>query len=169
MRLLDHCPLSHQGDPPTLDDLVTPRPIPPCLEPPADPWVVLARVEFDDDGNITAVDNCGCRRMVVSLADAWWKCTTSQLTLSKVEVTPAGPYTPGQQGIKLTVTGTAIDSGATADLGPGVRVTGKLFQNATTIDFTVRILKSARKGDRNLVVTNPDCRMATSAKALTIS
>jgi Quinohemoprotein amine dehydrogenase, alpha subunit domain III len=168
LRLLDYCPTSHQGEPPTLDDLVAPRPIPACPDPPPDPWVVLAKVEFDDGGNITAVDNCGCRRMVVSLAEAWWKCTTSQLTVTGVQGDPAGDYSRGQQGIKLKVTGTAIDQDATADLGPGVKVTSKQYTNPTTIEFTVRILKSAQKGERDLTITNPDCRIATLPKAIKI-
>ena len=168
LRLLDYCPATHQGDPPDLDDLVTPRPIPACPEPPADPWVVLAKVQFDPDGTITAVDNCDCRRMVVSLAEAWWKCTTSQLTVTGVKRDPGGDYTRGQQGIKLTVSGGAIDPGATADLGPGVKVTGRQHKSATEIVYTVRILKSAQKGERDLTVTNPDCRIATSKKVFKI-
>jgi hypothetical protein len=168
VRLLDYCPIPANADPPALEDLVAPQPLPDCPPDPTDPWVPLASVEFDPDGNITAIDNCSCRRMVVSLARAWWRCTTSQLTVSGVQGTPAGPYSRGQSGIKLTVTGTAIDPDATADLGPGVRVTSSKLQSPTTMEYTVRVLKSAPKGDRTLTVTNPDCRIGTFPKAMTI-
>jgi hypothetical protein len=170
VRLLDHCPTSYTETPPLLEDLVAPRPIPECPPYPTDPWVVLAHVEFDVDGNITAVDNCGCRRMVVSLADAWWKCTTSQLTITKVETAPAGPFTRGQTGIQMTVTGTNIDQKAAAQVGQGVKVTAlQVKADGTAMTLTLRILNFAQAGDRALTVTNPDCKIASAASALTIS
>ena len=44
---------------------------PPC---PPEPWVVLACVKVDDEGNVTVINHCKCRRMVVSFADLWWRC-----------------------------------------------------------------------------------------------
>ncbi len=46
-----------------------------CLDCPADPWVVLAMIDVASDGTIKEIDNCSCRRMVVSFADFWWQCT----------------------------------------------------------------------------------------------
>jgi hypothetical protein len=168
VRLLDGCPPSHQGDPPSPDDVLAPGPIPDCPEP-TDPWVVLARVAFDDDGTITEIDNCACRRMVLSLAGLWWRCQARQLTVANVTAEPAEPQTPGTQGIKLTVKGSGLDPAATAELGPGVRVTTTEVPAADTMVLTVRILKSAKPGDRMLVVTNPDCTFAKAAKALTVA
>jgi len=36
--------------------------------------VVLADVELDADGNVVKIDNCVCRRLVLSFADFWWHC-----------------------------------------------------------------------------------------------
>jgi hypothetical protein len=158
--LLDGCPPSHE--------LLNPTRLPACPPDPDDPWVVLATVDVDPDGTVTAVDNCACRRLVLSLAAFWSRCQPTKLTVSKVETKPAGPFTQGQTGIEVNVTGTNIDQDATANLGEGVKVTATTVA-AGTMTLTVRILKSAQPGDRALTITNPDCAIATAAKALTIS
>jgi hypothetical protein len=71
--VLDHCPGSDTA-PPELSRLARPQGIPDCPACPTDPWVVLAQVTADDKGNITKIDNCVCRRMVLSLAPFWWRC-----------------------------------------------------------------------------------------------
>jgi hypothetical protein len=71
--VLDQCPPSH-ATPPDLNNLTRPTGIPDCPPCPTDPWVVLAQVTTDDQGHVTKVDNCVCRRMVVSLAPYWWRC-----------------------------------------------------------------------------------------------
>jgi hypothetical protein len=72
--VLDDCPDDHLNPP----DLATldrpPGGIPDCPPCPTDPWVVLAEVTADKKGAITRIDNCKCRRMVVSLAQYWRKC-----------------------------------------------------------------------------------------------
>jgi hypothetical protein len=71
--VLDHCPTSHV-DPPSLDDLGKPHGIPDCPPCPTDPWVVLAKVTVDPNGVVQVIDNCSCRRMVISLAPYWTRC-----------------------------------------------------------------------------------------------
>lgn len=66
---LDECPDSH-GSPPS----ARPDSIPECPPCPDSPWVVLAKVEFDDSGCVVRIDNCSCRRLVKSHACDWWKC-----------------------------------------------------------------------------------------------
>ena len=70
--ILDHCPASHQGDPPPF------RPcngeIPDCPPCPDEPWVVLAKVETDANGIVGDPDNCSCRRLVLALAPYWCRC-----------------------------------------------------------------------------------------------
>jgi hypothetical protein len=56
-------PAEEDGDCPTC---------PPCC---TDPWVVLARVEFDGGGKIVSIANCTYRRLVVSFASEWKTCT----------------------------------------------------------------------------------------------
>jgi hypothetical protein len=169
--VLDHCPESHQAEPPSLDDLLGgDGGLPSCPPDPTDPWVVLAAVDVDDDGKITTIDNCSCRRMVASLASLWWRCEISQLTVTGVTVTPSGPYTPNQTDVVLTVNGTNIEQGATADLGQGVKVTAKEVKaDGSFMKVTIRILKSAQPGERTLTVTNPDCTIASAANALTVT
>lgn len=48
---------------------------PPC---PSDPWVRLAEITLGDEGKIDKIDNCVCRRMVVSFANYWCRCTEEQ-------------------------------------------------------------------------------------------
>jgi hypothetical protein len=39
--------------------------------------VVLAEVTLDDDGTITKIDNCACRRIVASARDSWHTCDST--------------------------------------------------------------------------------------------
>jgi hypothetical protein len=49
--------------------------LPECPPWPKDPWAVLAGVKFDSgSGNITEIDNCSNRRLVISFARYWRKC-----------------------------------------------------------------------------------------------
>jgi hypothetical protein len=73
IRILNHCPPSHD-QPPQWEDLNT-GPVPQCPPCPDDAWVVLAKVTFEADGRITRIDNCDCRRMVHALGHFWWSCT----------------------------------------------------------------------------------------------
>jgi len=72
IKILDYCPDTHT-DPPDLDNVghgQIPE-CPPCS--PDDAWVVLAKVNVADDGTVQ-IDNCQCRRLVVSLQSFWWEC-----------------------------------------------------------------------------------------------
>ena len=76
LGLLDECPQSHQGEPTDFEDLEL-KDVPDCPECPQEPWVVLARVDYDVDGNLT-IDNCSCRRLVLSPASLWWRCGSGE-------------------------------------------------------------------------------------------
>lgn len=67
--LLPRCPGSHSQTP-TKPDHKT------CPPEPTDPWVVLASVQVGDTGVVKAddIDNCECRRIVISFADSWTTC-----------------------------------------------------------------------------------------------
>jgi hypothetical protein len=69
-RVLDACPQSHQHADDDADDDGNPT----CPAMPDSPWVVLAKVMLDDDGTITTIDNCACRRIVASTRDRWYSC-----------------------------------------------------------------------------------------------
>ncbi len=90
--VLDACP-GHQQKPPDLSKLPRPESIPDCPPCPTDPWVALAQVTTDAKGNITKIDNCTCRRMVLTLAQYWWKC--NEKPIEPVPPTPPTPQTGG--------------------------------------------------------------------------
>lgn len=77
IRILDACPDSHQ-----LDDgeqgTEQARGNPTCPAVPDSPWVVLAGLTLDDDGTITKIDNCVCRRIVPSARDSSYRCGSTE-------------------------------------------------------------------------------------------
>jgi hypothetical protein len=83
--VLDHCPDSHKN-PPTLPQMYE-GPPPDCPECPTEPWVVLSEFTVDESGKIT-LQECACRRHVISFGRFWWKCVKAEQ--------PANPApTPG--------------------------------------------------------------------------
>jgi hypothetical protein len=72
------CPESHMNPP----EIALPGPaaLRFCPDPPADPWVILAKVTVNAQGAITEIDNCGCRRVVFSTAGWWTRCNSPALT-----------------------------------------------------------------------------------------
>ncbi|MEU2258413.1 hypothetical protein ABZ540_35195 [Nocardia xishanensis] len=70
--ILDACPTSHEGDP------IAESGNPTCPTIPDNPWVVLAKVSLEDDGTITTIENCACRRIVTSARDSWTHCTSTE-------------------------------------------------------------------------------------------
>lgn len=162
---LNACPSSHQQPPsePSIGSLIG---CPPC---PSDPWVVLAQVELGDNGKIKTIDNCSCRRMILSLAEFWQRCKGGTVQITAVKVTSNEPLNPGQQNVTLNVTGINIDSQAKFDFESGVSVVTKTdVTNGMPISITVNIMQNAVPGDRTLTIINPDCATATWPKALTI-
>ncbi|CAN7510985.1 hypothetical protein LJR084_003663 [Variovorax sp. LjRoot84] len=91
--VLDHCPDSH-AEPPVLDKLTKPSGIPDCIPCPTDPWVVLAEVTTDAKGVVSKIDNCKCRRMLLSLAPYWWKCNEPPIVVAPPAPAPAPAPVP---------------------------------------------------------------------------
>jgi hypothetical protein len=85
--LLPRCPDADQDpqSPDNLADLVKGGLgiCPPC---PPSPWVVLAEVRLAEDGTITRIENCSCRRMVPSFAHARWRCEDGKIEIDNVSV-----------------------------------------------------------------------------------
>jgi hypothetical protein len=170
LRVLDRCPPTHQGPPPDLEDLFA-GPLPDCPPCPDDPCVVLAAIDFDADGTITAIDNCSCRRMVLSFASAWWRCAGGVVAIDEVVLTSrSGSATPGATNVTLRVKGTNLREDATIDLGSGVTVTKRKRVPATgNLNLTVAIAADAAVGERALTIENPDCAIAIFPRALTVT
>jgi hypothetical protein len=70
--ILSTCPQSHI-DPPSWEDIVKGE-LPGCPPCPAEPWVVLAKVSMGADGKVE-IDNCFCRRLVISFGRFAWQCS----------------------------------------------------------------------------------------------
>lgn len=171
VRLLDACPASHQGPPPTPQSFVDALdgPIPDCPPCPDDPCVVLAVVDVDIDGTITGIDNCSCRRMVVSFATFWWRCAGRGTMLDGVSVSTKGPYVAGmKQPVRIVATGDELRPEATATLGQGV-VVEVVEAKRDVMRLDAVISEDAVPGDRTLTITNADCSTVSWPKALTIS
>ena len=171
VTFLDHCPDSHSGPAPTTEDFLASLSggLRECPECPEDPCVVLAAVTYEADGTVTGVDNCSCRRNVVSLADLWWRCASAGVTVGGVEAAPTGPYTPGTTGITLTVTGENIHEDATVDLGPGISVVSKdVPTGGESMTLEVTVEQEAEPGERTLTIENPDCSVAAHPDAITV-
>lgn len=103
--VLTHCPPASHTDPPDFREQLR-GPIPDCPACPSEPWVWLAKIELGTDGKIEKIDNCVCRRMVVSFGRFWWQCreqverregayprempTVESLALERVETAEGG-------------------------------------------------------------------------------
>jgi hypothetical protein len=172
VRLLGACPPSHAGPPPTWDAFVAgltgpPGECPPC---PDDPCVVLARVDVGADGTITGIDNCSCRRMVMSFAGFWWRCTTTMTKLDTVAVSTKPPYLPGTGPIRIVAKGAQLRADAGVTLGPGVSVTiAEVTPDGGTMRLDAQIAGDAAAGDRTLTIVNADCSSVSWPAALSVS
>ncbi len=99
--ILDHCP-----NPSTRPQLnVGEGPAPDCPPCPAEPWVALASFTVDANGVVT-IQECDCRRQVLSFGSYWWSCSTDTSTQpsnnNSVQPAPAptggNPPTPAPAG-----------------------------------------------------------------------
>jgi hypothetical protein len=157
-------PRGAEGEPPP----ATPGTrVPCCPECPTDPWVVLAKVEIDASGSIQTIDNCACRRLVVSFAKHWWTCEARVPTIERV--TP-NQVQPASTGLVLTVHGEGFAQGLEAHLGEGIHVEDvTVSADGASFQAKVRIDAEAEPGPRTLTVRNPDCATATLADAVDVA
>jgi hypothetical protein len=176
--LLPRCP-DPDRQPPALDnfaDLVK-GPLHNCPPCPSSPWVVLAEVKLAEDGTITAIDNCICRRMVLSFAHVWWRCEGGTIEVRSATVTVAGrPATQVEQGqtdVLIDVSGANFraegDVMPKVSLGSGVTI-GMVDVSAggEALHISVSINPAASIGPRTLTIINPDCSMASTSNVMTI-
>jgi hypothetical protein len=142
-------------------------PFPACPPCPEDPWVGLAEVQLDTDGTILSIDNCSCRRIVISFADYWCQCASSAVQIREVRI--EGEQTAGGTG-KLIVTIENPRAEPTISLGEGVhvqKVTPSATGDTVTIDFAVDA--KALPGPRALTLTYKDCSSVVRPNTLTVS
>ena len=170
---LTYCPDSHLN-PPSLDD-ITNGPIPDCPPCPDEPWVVLAEVDLDADGNVVKIDNCVCRRLVVSLAGVWWQCSqAAQQPAPSPSPQPSpqpGPTpAPGTsrpvkvEAIKAQATlapgvrsmvemkGENLDRVAKISFGEGVNVAAPQITGGEKLVAEITVVRRAQAGKRTMVL-----------------
>lgn len=163
--------------PPKIPDLGTlAGSLPECPPCPTDPWVVFAVVDVDSkSGVINWIDNCSCRRLVISFSEYWWRCQDGRIQIDKNITVMKGSNAisqskvpAGSTGLSVTVTGINFEEGAKVYLGDGVDIISdvKVTDNKQ-LKFTIDIDQQAL-GSRTLVVKNPDCSVGISPDVITI-
>jgi hypothetical protein len=178
--VLDSCPDCNITDanttPPKFTDLVTgsAATCPPCD---CGPWVGLAVVTVNSDGSIAQIDNCSCRRHVLSFATFWWKCTTPTYSLTVTDLNKKNPApiavnTQDQNGVQLLVTATNVDADASFTFGDGVKITNiSSSGTAPNLTFTMTATadSDATLGNKSLIAVNKDCGMAIAPNAINVT
>jgi hypothetical protein len=159
---IDDCPVSSET-PPSLDSVIG-NGAPQCRPCPDSPWVVLAEVVVDGNGVIQNINNCKCRRLVVSFADFWWKCTGSSVTITGVRADP--PLRSDNKAAtnsKVTVDGKGFADSVEVSVGGGLTASNlELAPDKSKFTFTLNIPMGAKPGKWPLVVKNRDCSIATT-------
>jgi hypothetical protein len=171
VRMLPRCPESHQGPPPDPRDFVDALrgPLPTCPEHPDDPCVVLAAVDFDDDGTILAIDNCSCRRLVVSTAGFWWRCAGGRIVINEVRITGKRAAERGAKELKVVARGDNLREDADVTLGEGIRINERSApKSGGSLSMVVDVDEDAPLGERTLTVTGGDCSTASYPNAITV-
>jgi hypothetical protein len=133
-----------------------------CYDCPPDPWVVLAQVTVDDDGVVSQIDNCSCRRIVISFGPYALRCHTQLPTVTSVDPSALN----AGETKTVVMTGTNFREGMKMTFGPGITVdytSAKLEQNNTKYTVNIKVDQNARPGKKAVTVINPDCATATYA------
>jgi hypothetical protein len=182
--VLTQCPACNACDPnvvaPPFQTLTT-GDCPPCPDCSCGPWVCLAAVTVNADGTIAQIDNCSCRRLVLSFSSFWWQCTG---TLGNLIVTDpsTGNTIPPSQAISVTagaaaataisVTGNKLDAKATFTFGDSITVTNTTdltkWVPGNPVTLNVQAIASAAAGNRTLTVVNPDCSTTILANVINV-
>jgi len=160
--LLTACPTSHEqdvcGDAPDLKtrfETFFKQCNPDCPPCPEEPWVVLAKIDIGSDGQIKGIDNCACRRLVISTAAWWWKCTCGfAVQQETIELQQGKP-----RDVIVGVTGT-VKEPIKAYGGPGITITkGKV--NGARLELSLEVSDEAQTGDRWIIITDAHCSTAS--------
>jgi hypothetical protein len=136
------------------------KPLTDCPDCPDNPWVVLAEIELGDDGEIKRIDNCSCRRIVVSLSNIVLHCATEFPTITDISPNSAMPNDTNKN---LLLTGTNFKEGQRLSMGPGISVSSINVTDATHIEAIFTVAQGALPGERVVTLINPDCSAVTFA------
>ena len=140
---------------PSKDSLLQ-GPTPDCPSCPSAPWVPLAVVTVDTSGNVTNIDNCGCRRIIASFGNFWWQCTSSPVTSIKSVASDPATVPAGTQATATVTFNSAFAATEqpTFDLGPGVTVANSAVVSGTPTQWKLNLNAdpTAAPGARELAV-----------------
>ncbi len=178
--VLTSCPDQNET-PPSIDTLGTGG-TPACPDCPTQPWVVLGAVKVAADGSILSIDNCQCRRIVMSFGSYWRRCQQGNVAITGVALPAGGSLNLQQlpQGTATQVTvnfaaSSVIDAGSTfqADFGPGVATTVGAFQAGSaqagpSIALNITVQPTAAPGPRTLTIMTSDGSEASLELAINI-
>jgi hypothetical protein len=149
---LSECPESHLPE-----QAVRPAGggLPECPECPAEPWVVLAEVRIDAEGEIQYIDNCSCRRLVRSFVDEWWRCES--LTVEPIQE----PLVRGENNATIDIRGEQLTRDVRVVLPRGVAETAERqlttpSAGVTQLRLTVKVDAAADLGPQPILVVFPD-------------
>jgi hypothetical protein len=149
--------------------------IPSCPDCSCGPWVCLAQVTLNADGSVAQIDNCSCRRLVVSLCTAWWQCTDDTPSVNNVTnsdgTTPVLIPADGTTSTTIIATGANLQADAVYSFGPGVTVTLQSPSSGTNLNsvtLSVQAATGTTPGPRTLTAINADCSSCVRASALTV-
>src|SRR5690242_17768307 len=170
ITVLDHCPEGQYSEPTVPNDIAglvkylraMASAEGPCVKCPTEPWVVLAKVTLGDDGQIDDIDNCDCRRIVVSFANAALRCHSVKPTFKSISENHAAA---GTTNVTVTLSGTNFQEEMKVSLGPRIRIDhGALNRTGpqnNTYALTLNLYEDAQPGPRRLTLVNPDCTLTT--------
>ena len=177
IAILPYCP-----EPPVVNPVETKLPIPDqdlrirvegplavCPQCPSEPWVALARVTVDEDGAITEIDNCECRRIVVSTANLSIRCVPSLPKVTGIEPKEAKA---GEQVNPMTLIGENFKDDLRLYMGSGItfdlRNAKPSSDRRKYENIIANIGANADPGTRNLTVITPDCATGTFRDVFTV-
>jgi len=166
IKVLHYCPHTDE-EPPVFDDLFEESPIPPCPPPPEEPWVGLARIDLDADGVISKIDNCACRRMVLSHANFWWHCEPPP----QIEnVQDGGEIHRGEERVIKVEAARPLPEGTKVEFGRGVTVdrVKRDPNNERVLEVAVRVEPDAAVGARPMTFILPNDQRMVQPNAINV-
>jgi hypothetical protein len=168
IKVLNYCPHGDEEEP-VFDDLFEESPIPSCPEPPDEPWVGLAKIELDPDGVISRIDNCSCRRMVLSHANFWWHCEPPPQIES---IQDGGDVQRGEERIIRVEAATPLPEGTRVEFGRGITVDRARIRrdpnNEKVLEVPVRVENDAPMGARPMTIILANQQRMVQPNAITV-
>jgi hypothetical protein len=117
---------------------------------------VLAKIELGESGLVRVIDNCDCRRLVLSAARLWWKCDC-HLELVVGEGAKV-PQLEAGNSLEIPIEITGAQSPIKAYAGPGVSVSVSPDNpSPPKWKLTLQAEDGAKTGERDVILTDANC------------